>query len=96
MNDTFLLSDGLIVTFVAMFTVFIILASIWGLMEIVHKITKRITIAPPIPTSPDILGESEIEVDKNREMVAILMALIYAHEEKPAKKYEVIEIKQIK
>lgn len=93
MNDTFLLSDGLIVTFVAMFIVFIILASIWGLMEIVHKMTKETTVAP---TSREILGESEIEVDKNREMVATLMALIYAYEEKPAKKYEIIEIKRIK
>lgn len=96
MNDTFLLSDGLIVTFVAMLVVFIVLASIWGLMELVHKMTKGIAVPSRIPTSSKKLEAFETETDKNRKLAATLMALVYAHEEKPAKKYEIIEVKQIK
>lgn len=96
MNDTFLLSDGLIVTLVAILVVFVILASIWGLMELVHKVTKGMTDSKQPASSLEKFQEPQFEIDKKREMVAALTALIRAHEEKPAKKYEIIEIKRIK
>lgn len=96
MDDVFLLSDGLIVTLVAMIVVFVILAAIWGLMELVHKCLPENLAADQSAVSPENLLEPHLLKDEKREIIAALAALIRAHEEHPAKKYEIIEVKRLR
>lgn len=96
MEDTFLLSDGLIVTLVAMVVVFLILASIWGLMEFVHKILPKKIVFQPHKVVSERKIKTNFTKDEKRERIAVLAALIQSHQDHPAKKYEIFEVKRLK
>ena len=53
--ETFNLSDGLIVTVVAMIVVFSVLASLWFLVELVHKLVGEpaVAVSEPIRQKDD-------------------------------------------
>ncbi|MGP6139865.1 MULTISPECIES: OadG family protein [unclassified Jeotgalibaca] len=87
--ESFNMMDGLVVTVISMVFVFSVLASLWGLTELVHRFSAESKMEVPA-VSPDLIP------DKQRETVAVLTAIIAAHETNPAKKYEVVEVKRIK
>lgn len=81
--------DGLIVTAVGMIVVSALLATLWGLMAFVHYLSKE-------KIAPSTTVDKEMDRDEKRENIALLTAIVAAHEANPAKKYEVIEIKRMK
>lgn len=93
--DTITITDGLILTVVAMLVVFLVLASIWGLVELVAKFmptsTKPTTEIPVTALSTN----NTVENPKHKK-VAEIIALVLASEDKPDKKFEIVESKRIK
>nr|WP_319214999.1 OadG family protein [uncultured Trichococcus sp.] len=97
--ETFNLGDGLIVTVVAMIVVFSVLASLWFLVELVHKLVGE----PAELVSAPVHHEDEFQpglldpgVDEQRAKAAAITALIAAYEAHPAKKFEIIDVTRIK
>lgn len=87
------IGDGLILTVVAIVLVFIVLAALWGFIELVHKVlgdepeeTPK-AVAPAPATAP--ASNSELQT------VAEIMAVIAAHEEDPKNDYDIVETKRI-
>ncbi len=97
--ETFNLGDGLVVTVVAMIVVFAVLASLWFLVELVHKLVGEPAQAAPVPghreeaSQPVLLDPG---VDEQRAKAAAIMALIAAYEAHPAKKFEIVDVTRIK
>lgn len=97
--ETFNLGDGLVVTVVAMIVVFAVLASLWFLVELVHKL-----LGEPAQTSSTLLTREEdvqpvlrdMGVDEQRAKAAAITALIAAYEAHPAKKFEIVDVTRIK
>ncbi|WP_106450312.1 OadG family protein [Trichococcus alkaliphilus] len=97
--ETFNLGDGLIVTIVAMIVVFAVLATLWFLVELVHKLVGEPAQAAiaPIHHEDDLQPVlQEPGVDEQRAKVAAIMALVAAYEAHPAKKFEIIDVTRIK
>lgn len=97
--ETFNLGDGLIVTVVAMIVVFAVLASLWFLVELVHKLVGEPAQATAAPiyreeaSQPVLLDPG---MDEQRAKAAAITALIAAYEAHPAKKFEIIDVTRIK
>lgn len=96
---TFNLGDGLIVTVVAMIVVFAVLASLWFLVELVHKLVGEPAQAAPAPVQREenvqpVLHDTR--VDEQRAKAAAITALIAAYEAHPAKKFEIVDVTRIK
>ncbi len=98
--DTISLYDGLILTVVSMLVVFLVLAAIWGLMEIISKVVS----APETPTEPSAHSQpadhsiqtKTLKENPEYKQVAELIALILASEDQPDRKFEIIESKRVK
>jgi Na+-transporting methylmalonyl-CoA/oxaloacetate decarboxylase gamma subunit len=96
---TFNLDDGLIVTVVAMIVVFAVLASLWFLVELVHKL-----VGEPAQAAPELAHREETvqpvmhdtRIDEQRAKAAAITALIAAYESHPAKKFEIVDVTRIK
>lgn len=98
--ETISLAEGLNLTIVSMLIVFIVLAAIWGLVELVSKFIP--TPEPQVErrqreqsSASSQKTEQRVENPKNKK-VAELMALILASEDQPNKKFEIIESKRVK
>ena len=94
--DTITIYDGLVLTVVAMLVVFIVLASIWGLVELVAKF-----ISNDDPTLEAVLVPSPMTYPKTSEnphhkKAAEIIALVLASEDEPDKKFEIIASKRIR
>ena len=94
--DTITIYDGLILTVIAMLTVFIVLALIWGLVELVAKF-----ISTDEPTLEAVLAPSPITYPKTSEnpkhkKAAEIIALVLASEYEPDKKFEIFAAKRIR
>ncbi|PTQ81595.1 sodium pump decarboxylase gamma subunit [Trichococcus patagoniensis] len=96
---TFNLGDGLVVTVVAMIVVFAVLASLWFLVELVHKLVGE----PAAVASAPVQREENLQpvlanpgVDEQRAKVAAITALIAAYESHPSKKFEIVDVTRIK
>ena len=88
------IGDGLILTVVAMVLVFIVLAALWGFIELVHKIVGDEPEEAPKATAP----APAVAPASNSELqtVAEVTAVIAAHEEDPKNDYEIVETKRIR
>lgn len=96
---TFNLGDGLIVTVVAMIVVFVVLASLWFLVELVHKLVGDPAQAAPAPVQREETVQPvlhDARVDEQRAKAAAITALIAAYEAHPAKKFEIVDVTRIK
>ena len=97
--ETFNLADGLIVTVVAMIVVFAVLASLWFLVELVHKLVGEPAgvASAPIRQVDDLQPVvQEPRVDEQRAKAAAITALIAAYEAHPAKKFEIVDVTRVK
>jgi len=101
--ETFSLMDGLVVTVVAMVVVFVVLASLWFMVELTHKLVgdpaeeKARNDKNGIQTLSEIpFAASNVVVDEKRAKAAAVTALVMAYEEHPAKKFEIVEVIRIK
>lgn len=95
------LFDGFVLTIVSMVVVFIVLAAIWGLTELVARFIGK-EEAPSTQTAPKPAVQTSAQdtqtlvPNKKHQQVAEVMALILAAEDEPNKKFEIIEAKRIK
>lgn len=90
--EQFSFMDGVMVSIVSMVVVFGVLAALWGLTELVHRVsTDKKPLLEAETVAPVVL-----QSDKQRETAAVLTAIIAAHETNPGKKFEVVEVKRIK
>jgi Na+-transporting methylmalonyl-CoA/oxaloacetate decarboxylase gamma subunit len=97
--ETFNLGDGLVVTVVAMIVVFAVLASLWFLVEIVHKLVGEPAVATPAPIHQEGAFQPVLldpDVDEQRAKAAAITALVAAYEAYPAKKFEIVDVTRIK
>jgi len=97
--ETFNLADGLIVTVVAMIVVFAVLAALWFLVELVHKLVGEPAgvASAPIHQQDDVQPfVQEPGVDEQRAKAAAITALIAAYEAHPAKKFEIVDVTRVK
>ena len=97
--ETFNLSDGLIVTIVAMIVVFSVLASLWFLVELVHKLVGEPAPATTAPIDREEASQPVLldpGVDEQRAKAAAITALVAAYEAHPAKKFEIVDVTRIK
>lgn len=93
--DTFTIIDGLSLTVIAMLVVVAVLASIWGLIELVAKFVAESTTPAaktPIVTEPSLRQTTEHSEHKK---VAEIMALVMASEDQPDRKFEIVESQRI-
>ena len=99
--ETISLMDGINLTVVSILIVFTVLASIWGLVELVAKfIPKPETLSESsVSSQPQIdtasLSNTLVENSKHK-LVAELMALSLASEGQPNKKFEIVESKRVR
>lgn len=98
--ETFSIFDGLVLTIVAMLVVFVVLAAIWGLVELNAKVIAyfRKDEVKPVQsvTQPTRSTSTQLTANPKHKKVAEIMALILASEDKPDKKFEIIETKRVK
>lgn len=97
--ETFNLGDGLIVTVVAMIVVFSVLASLWLLVELMHKLVGEPAQAAPASVHREEAIQPVLQdtgVDEQRAKAAAIMALVAAYEAHPAKKFEIVDVTRIK
>lgn len=94
--DTITIYDGLMLTIVAMLVVFLVLASIWGLVELVAKFmttdepnSKAIPAGSPSP-------QPEMSDNPKHKKAAEIIALVLASEDETDKKFEIVESKRIR
>ena len=93
------LADGLILTVVSMLLVFLVLAAIWLLIELVSKFVGESPMESsktPTPVPANLSGSTD-SLTENQEykFVAEMMALVLASEDEPDRKFEVVESKRI-
>ena len=103
--ETISIMDGLVLTVVSMIVVFVVLGSIWGLVELVSKFIKQSEPATgsigaqpttPQPSATHPQASKTLNVNKKHQQVAELMALVLASEDEPNKKFEIVESKRVK
>ena len=94
--DTITIYDGLILTITAMVVVFVVLAIIWGLVELVANF--MLTNEPTSEMRPAESSNPQPETRDNPEYkkAAEIMALVLASEDEPTKKFEIVESKRIR
>lgn len=97
--ETISLLDGLTLTVVSMLVVFIVLASLWGITDLVAYIIRTLEAKDekqekvrPVQTSPI----ASTATNKKNQKVAEVMALILASEDEDDKKFEIVESVRIK
>lgn len=100
--ETISLMDGINLTVVSMLIVFAVLASIWGLVELVSKFIPE----SGMPSNSSSDSHSKIDLSSSADntttenpkhkLVAELMALTLASEDQPDKKFEIVESKRVK
>ena len=92
--------DGLVLTIISMLVVFVVLAAIWGLVEMVSTlISRQEPTEESTKTSLTPIHQTvhhQMVPNKKYQQVAELMALVLASEDKPNKKFEIIESKRVK
>lgn len=92
--------EGLVLTIVSMLVVFVVLAAIWGLVEIVSiLLNQQEPIEDSLGTQPTTSHPQTVHSltpNKKHQQVAELMALVLASEDEPNKKFEIVESKRIK
>ena len=82
-----------------MIVVFAVLASLWFLVELVHKL-----VGEPAPSTTSQIDREEASqpvlldpgVDEQRAKAAAITALVAAYEAHPAKKFEIVDVTRIK
>lgn len=98
--DSINIYDGLVLTIISIAVVFIVLASIWGLIEVVSRIVNGSEPAMELvrqPIAPVKTPQVEsVSPNKKNQFAAEMMALILASENEPGKKFEIVEAKRIK
>lgn len=98
--ENFTIIEGLILTIVSMLTVFIVLASIWGLVELTTKLIARFETDETKPETPvkHVANEpaAPLVAHPKHQKVAEIMALILASEDQPNKKFEIVISKRVK
>ena len=99
--ETISLMDGINLTVVSIPIVFAVLASIWGLVELVAKFIPK----PEMPKESSVRSQSQndtssvsntISDNSKHKLVAELMALTLASEDQPDKKFEIVESKRFR
>lgn len=98
--ETLSLIDGINLTVVSILIVFAVLASIWGLVELMYKLLpKAETPIESKASSHSRIDEpsttSALAENSKHKLVAELMALTLASEDQPNKKFEIIETKRV-
>ncbi|MDN6161398.1 MAG: OadG family protein [Atopostipes sp.] len=91
------LGEGLVLTVVSMLLVFLVLAAIGLLINLVSKFVgveepeeRRERNQVPVKKDP------VLEVNDEHQFVAEMMALVLASEDQPDRKFEIVESKRIK
>ncbi len=97
------LIDGLILTFVSILLVFVVLGSIGILTELVSKLVNKndttITtsqIEEKESSTNNLNSINPLKINKNNRLAAEMIALVFASEDMPNRKFEVVESKRIK
>lgn len=99
--DSISIFDGLVLTAVSMLVVFIVLASIWGLVELTARFINVEEVHLDSESSKQII-RSELKVpgtlsaNKAHQQAAELISLVLASEDQPDKIFEIVESKRIK
>lgn len=94
--------DGLTLTIVSMLVVFIVLAAIWGLIEIIARFVQsaetevETSEARQSTSSVAATPTDNLTANAKHQEVAELMALVLASEDEANKKFEIVESKRIK
>lgn len=98
--ETISLFDGLILTVISMFLVFLVLGAIWILTDFVAKVVNKEQPEAETVTKQalvDVSIESNTpKVNPKNQFAAEMIALILASEDESNRKFEVIESKRIK
>ena len=97
--DSISIYDGLILTVISMMVVFIVLAAIWGLIEITSRLvggTETMTESIDKQAAPEKTGGPVVLTpNKKPRTAAEMIALILASEDEPDKKFEITESKRV-
>lgn len=95
--ETISIMDGLGLTIIAMVVVFIVLSSIWGLVELVAKFMV-VTTEPGLDATSVMKEPTVNQTTENPQykIAAEIIALVLASEDQPNKKFEIVESKRIK
>ena len=104
--ETISIFDGLVLTVVSMLVVFLVLAAIWGLVEIVSSLVQSSEIsvssegtnqpAASTDSAPQAATTVRLTPNAKHQKVAELIALVLASEDQPNKKFEIVESQRIK
>lgn len=96
--DTITIYDGLILTVVAMLVVFIVLALIWGFVELVAKLLPNDEPVPEPALASNVRPTPHHNTNENpkHKKAAEITALVLASEDEPDKKFEIVESKRIR
>lgn len=99
--ETFSLMDGLVVTIVAMVVVFSVLASLWFLVELMHKLVGNPTEEKAMRDKKELQRIAATPItaealDEKLTKVAAITSLVMTYEEHPAKKFEIVEVIRVK
>lgn len=97
------LGDGLVLTVVSMLLVFLVLAAIWLLIELVAKFvhepestTEKAQGATQQPTDKELMKQDLLQSNSDYQFVAEMMALVLASEGQTDRKFEVVKSERIK
>lgn len=99
--DSISIFDGLVLTVVSMLVVFIVLASIWGLVELTARFINVEEVQLDSESSKQIIPSelkdpSTFSANKAHQQAAELISLVLASEDQPDKNFEIVESKRIK
>lgn len=99
--DSISIFDGLVLTVVSMLVVFIVLASIWGLVELTARFINVEEVQLDSESSKQIIPSelkdpSTLSANKAHQQAAELISLVLASEDQPDKNFEIVESKRIK
>lgn len=91
--------DGLILTVVSMALVYLVLAALWGFIELVHRFIGDETPEPAAsrPKAPAKSASKPLASGGNPKLkkAAEIVAVLTAYEEDPSQNYEIVESKKI-
>ncbi len=94
--ENFTMTDGLILTVVSMIVVFILLAAIWGLVELVAYIINQTPLEDATFEDQTDITNNILVPSRKNQLVAELISLALASENQPNKKFEIVESKRMK
>lgn len=101
--ETISIFDGLVLTLVSMLVVFLVLASIWGLVELIAKLVngqepETVSLQPvkKQATTLPAEGSKDLPVNKKHQQAAEFISLVLASEDQPNKKFEITDSKRVK